>query len=160
MSLTSYAQEWTVTEHQADELKGNESYSSYMFTEPNVGSFVCWKGSEQCRIISSMGIFDYSTGHHNLVGVYGSITAIVGLYDSNDNLKEKFNLTLYCDIDNPSSFETRFLGILYPYIKQKKKVKKIINHLKSGTGYVRIVADIYGNSPDFDLKIPSTLVIN
>ena len=159
LSLNSYSQEWEVIGHQADELKGNKDYTSYMFTDPNIGSFVCWSESEQCRIINSNGIFDYSSAYHQLLGSYGRLTAVVGLYDSNNNLKEKFDLTMYCDIDKPSSFQTRYAGILYPYVKQKKKVKKIINHLTSGNGYVRIIANSYGNAPDFDLKIPSTLVI-
>ena len=107
LSLNSYSQEWEVIGHQADELKGNEDYTSYMFTDPNIGSFVCWSESEQCRIINSNGIFDYSSAYHQLLGSYGRLTAVVGLYDSNNNLKEKFDLTMYCDIDKPSSFQTR-----------------------------------------------------
>ena len=54
--------------------------------------------------------------------------------------------------DGKSTFgETRNRGKLFNPIGQSKKVKKIFMHLQT-TGYVRILADLYGNSK-FDLKV-------
>ena len=156
ISSSSFAQNWERTEFKADELKGTESYITFSYEDKSVGSFVCWDNSDNCRIINNLGIFDYKTYYNQFVGNFHNADVVVGLYDDNDNLKQKYTLQMYCDGDKPSFLDTRNGGLFLPYVSQKKKVKKIKKFLTSGKGYIRIIAKTYGTSPDFDLKIPAT----
>lgn len=146
---------WIITEQAADELKGNEAYSSYMYSEPGMGSFVFWGFEEyQFRIISDNGIFNYESGYNRYTGSYSGENVMIGLYDSDGNLIEKFNMWLDKDKSKSGNFlETRNAGAMFNPVGQKGKVKKIFNHLKGDDGYVRIVAARY-DKVDFDLKIP------
>lgn len=154
------AQSWERTEHHADALKGTESYTSFMYTTPSVGSFVCWSNNPNSfRIINEAGIFNYTSYYNQYLGTVRGLDVIIGLYDENDNLKEKFKIWLDCESDKPTFLEAINRGALFNPVGRKKKIKKTLKHLTSGKGYVRIIADTYGTSPNFDLKIPSTLVI-
>ena len=154
-SIDLFAQQWERTVFEADELKGRkEGYIAYDYTDPNVGSFICWSNKpNQYRIINKNGIFNYSVN-----GQYRGLTVVVGIYDENEKLLDKFSMWLDCENDKPTFLETRD-AVLFNPPGQKKKVKKMMDCLTSGKGYVRIIADTYGTSPDFDLKIPSTLVL-
>lgn len=151
--FTCYAQEWVMTEHEADELKGTEEYTSYSYTVKDVGTFVTWKEQEQYGIMSENEIFNFERVKQDT-----GLNVIVGLYDKYDKLKDKIQMWLDCDSDKPKFLHTRDHGYMNNPVGQKKKVKKIISHLTSGEGYVRIVASLYGTN-DFDLKIPCTLKI-
>lgn len=161
MAVSSNAQDWNVTEHQADELKGNTAYTSYVYDVPDVGSFVCWNNKPyQYRIVNSDGIFNYKSGYSKYGGSYRGLTVIVGLYSADDKLIEKIEMWLDAESDKPTFLETRDAGGMFNPVGQKKKVKKIMKHLQSGSGYVRILADTYGTHKNFDLKIPCTLKAN
>ncbi len=154
-SIDLFAQQWESIVFEADELKGRtEGYIAYDYTDSNVGSFICWSNKpNQYRIINKNGIFNYEIN-----GKFRGLSVVVGIYDENGKLLEKFSMWLDCESDKPTFLETRDAGIFNPP-GQKKKVKKMMDCLTSGKGYVRIIADTYGTSPDFDLKIPSTLVL-
>ncbi|MBR6893700.1 MAG: hypothetical protein IKN15_10805 [Bacteroidaceae bacterium] len=146
---------WVITKQEADELKGNEAYTSYMYSQPGEGSFVFWGFEEyQFRLISENGIFNYESGYNQYSGSYSGESITVGLYDDNDKLIEKFNMWLDRDKSKGGNYlKTRNAGSLSNPVGQKGKVKKIFKHLQGNSGYVRIVAARY-NHADFDIKIP------
>jgi len=146
---------WQITKQDADELKGNEAYISYMYNQPGMGSFVFWGFEEyQFRIISDNGVFNYESGYNRYSGSYSGESVTVGLYDGNDKLIEKFNMWLDRDKSKSGTFlNTRNAGTMSNPVGQKGKVKKIFKHLQGNSGYVRIVAARY-NHTDFDIKIP------
>ena len=146
---------WVITKQEADELKGNEAYTSYMYNQPGEGSFVFWGFEEyQFRIISENGVFNYESGYNQYSGSYSGESITVGLYDDNDKLIEKFNMWLDRDKSKGGNFlNTRNAGSMSNPVGQKGKVKKIFKHLQGNSGYVRIVAARY-NHADFDIKIP------
>lgn len=146
---------WVITKQEADELKGNEAYTSYMYNQPGEGSFVFWGFEEyQFRIISENGVFNYESGYNKYSGSYSGESITVGLYDDNDKLIEKFNMWLDRDKSKGGNFlNTRNAGGMMNPVGQKGKVKKIFKHLQGNSGYVRIVAARY-NHADFDIKIP------
>lgn len=146
---------WQITQKEADELKGNAAYSSYVYNQPGMGSFVFWGYNEhQFRIISDNGVFNYESGYNRFSGSYSGENVAVGLYDGNDKLIEKFNMWLDRDKSKSGTFlNTRNAGSMINPVGQKGKVKKIFKHLQGDSGYVRIVASRY-NHTDFDIKIP------
>ena len=146
---------WVKTKQEADELKGNEAYTSYVYNQPGEGSFIFWGFDEyQYRIFSDNGIFNYESGYNRYSGSYSGETVTVGLYDGNGNLIEKFDMWLDKERSKGGSYlRTRNAGAMSNPVGQKGKVKKIFKHLQGDSGYVRIVATRY-NRPDFDIKIP------
>lgn len=146
---------WEITKQEADELKGNEAYTIYMYNVPGEGSFVFWGFDEyQFRIISDDGIFNYDSGYNRYSGSYSGESITVGLYDESNKLIEKF--AMWLDKDNSKGghiLNTRNAGSLGNPVGQKGKVKKIFKHLQGKSGYVRILATRY-NRADFDIKIP------
>lgn len=141
--------EWQTVHQEEDELTGQKSGDVMIFSDSEVGAFICWGfDTPQFRLMSSNGIFNYivSSG-------YIGMEVLVGLYNEKGELKEKFNMWLDKDEDKAGQYlSTRNAGTMFNPVGQKKKVKKIFNQLCSGTGYVRIVAERY-NNPTFDLKI-------
>jgi len=146
---------WVITNQEADDLKGNKAYTSYIYNQPGEGSFVFWGFEEyQFRIISENGVFNYESGYNQYSGSYSGESVTVGLYDGNDKLIEKFNMWLDRDKSKSGTFlNTRNAGTMSNPVGQKGKVKKIFKHLQGNSGYVRIVAARY-NHADFDIKIP------
>lgn len=146
---------WTITKNEADELKGNKAYTSYVYNDPGMGSFVFWGFEEyQFRIVSDNGVFNYESGYNQFSGSYSGEIVIIGLYDGNDKLIEKFNMWLDRDKSKGGTFlNTRNAGGMSNPVGQKGKVKKIFKHLQGDNGYVRIVAARYNHS-DFDIKLP------
>ena len=146
---------WTITKNEADELKGNKAYTSYVYNDPGMGSFVFWGFEEyQFRIVSDNGVFNYESGYNQFSGSYSGEIVTIGLYDGNDKLIEKFNMWLDRDKSKGGIFlNTRNAGGMSNPVGQKGKVKKIFKHLQGDNGYVRIVAARYNHS-DFDIKLP------
>ena len=69
----------------------------------------------------------------------------VGFYDENGKLKESAETEMIV----PKGKGT------YASVPGKKVAKKVIKFLESGgSGYVRIVAPLYGSTVPFDIKIP------
>lgn len=145
------AQGWETIRIEGDELKGTEETVAYSYTEPGMGSFVFWENEASLfRLISDNGIFNIISS-----GGYIGMQIDVGIYDDNDNLVEKFKMWL--DEERSSAAKrivTRPGGTMSIPVGQKKKVKKIMNCLRGGNGYVRFLATRYDNS-DFDLKVYS-----
>lgn len=153
VSIISFGQVWTSTNYEADELTNTEAYTAYTYSS-EVGHFIYWSNKpDQFRIISNSAIFNYNSGYSKYAGHYCGFNIMVGLYDKNDNLIDKFTMWLDCPSSDgkPTFGETRNMGKMFNPVGQAKKCKKIFSHLKT-TGYVRIVADLYGTGK-FDMKI-------
>jgi len=149
------AQGWVSSEIKADEFKGTKAYTAYSYSD-DVGVFVHWSNDDgQYKLISYSGMFNYDSGYSKYGGSYCGISVLVGIYDNNDKLIEKFKMWLDCDRgDGPvTEAHTRNAGGMSNPVGQGKKVKKILKHLNTGKGYVRFYADLY-DSQDFDFKVP------
>ena len=145
--MIAYAQ-WEVMETEADELKGTSGSTYYVFTDPNVGKFAYMSNYQFAIRCNDGDIFNVQS-----VDQYTGQTVLIGLYNNNDQLLEKF--TMWMDEAKNMGYKylrTRNQGGMFNPVGQKGKVKKILKHLNSGSGYVRIVTALY-NALDFDLKI-------
>ena len=145
--------EWKKTVLEADELKGESGGTAYTYDVPGMGSFVFWGFDEfQYRLVSEK-MFNTEITSGKYTSSYNGIIVLVGLYDDNGKLCDKFNMWLDKEENKGFRFvRTRDQGGMFNPVGQKSKVKKIFKHLKSGKGYVRIVCERY-ETTDFDLKI-------
>lgn len=152
--LTSVAQgTWKKVQMEADELRGVEAGSAYVYEVPNVGELVLWDWDKfQYRLVS-YDPFALKHGYTRFTGSYTGVTVLVGIYDDQDKLIEKFDMFLDDEKNRGNRFiRTRDLGGMNNPVGQKKKVRKIFTALRSGKGYVRFVAPRY-NKSDFDIKV-------
>ena len=155
VSLTTTAQgEWEKTVIEGDPLKGTETTSVYIYTVPDMGSFVLWNwDTYQFRLVSDVSQFNIESGYGRYIGSYSGIKIHVGIYDDNDKLLEKFDMWLDKESNRGNQFvKTRNAGGMSNPVGQKGKVKKIFKVLQGNNGYVRILTERY-NSTDFDIKI-------
>lgn len=143
---------WIKSVTEADELKGTDGGTVYLFEAAGVGTLVIWDWNTfQYRLISEnqFGIENVS----GPTGSYSGIEVLVGIYDENGKLTEKIKMWLDKEDNRANHFvKTRDAGGMSNPVGQKGKVKKIFNALLSGKGYVRFVAPQY-NKTDFDLKV-------
>ena len=143
---------WHVSQVEPDELKGDPGGSRYVYEVENMGWFIVWDWNEYQFMISSLHPF--ATEHvRGMVSSSNGELVLVGIYDANGKMTEKFEMWL--DLVRDSGYKdlrTRNAGSMSNPVGQKKKVRKIFEALRSGIGYVRIVAPRYDNS-DFDIKI-------
>lgn len=148
--LSASAQEgWSKMEQKADELTGESGGCVYMYTLAQFGMFVVWDWEQpQFCLIARDAQFNTKVFDR-----YIGMDVLVGIYDDNDKLQDKFTMWLDKDNSRPNTvIRTRNAGVMSNPVGQKKKVNKIFKALKSGSGYVRIVAGRY-NMSDFDMKI-------
>ena len=143
---------WHVLQVEPDELKDEPGGSRYVYEVENVGWFIVREWDKYQFMISSFHPF---AAEHvsDLVSSYDGELVLVGIYDANGKLTEKFEMWL--DLVRDSGYKdlrTRDAGFMNNPVGQKKKVRKIFEALRSGAGYVRIVAPRYDKS-DFDIKI-------
>ena len=143
---------WHVLQVEPDELKDEPGGSRYVYEVENVGWFIVREWDKYQFMISSFHPF--AAEHvRDLVSSYDGELVLVGIYDENGKLTEKFEMWL--DLVRDSGYKdlrTRDAGFMNNPVGQKKKVRKIFEALRSGVGYVRIVAPRYDHS-DFDIKI-------
>ena len=146
---------WLKQESEADELKGSTGGSYYTYVVPVIGAFVIFGfDTYQYFLLSEKKQFNIDAGYSRYGGAYAGISVLVGIYDENDKLTDKF--TMWLDrVDNKGNMivRTRNAGGMANPVGQKGKVKKIFKALQSDTGYVRIVAQLF-QSADFDINIP------
>lgn len=145
--LTIIAQgTWSTGMNEADELKGFLGGPYYRYDVEGMGSFILWDWEDwKFRIITDKGTFDVQSGS---IGKYVSYS--MGLYTLDGQLTDKFEN--WIEADN-TSYNTATVNTKWWYAHSpKKKIKKMLQALKSGEGYVRIVCKRY-NEQDFDLKI-------
>ena len=143
---------WHVLQVEPDELKGEPGGSRYVYEVEKTGRFIVWDWNEYQFMLSSLHPF--ATEHvSGIVSSANGELVLVGIYDANGKMTEKFEMWL--DLLRDSGYKdlrTRNAGSMSNPVGQKKKVRKIFEALRSGVGYVRIVAPRYDNS-DFDIKI-------
>ena len=145
---------WIKQQSEADELKGSSGGTYYSYTVSGLGSFTIYGFDKfQYFLISEKEQFNIETGYSRYSGSYAGISVLVGIYDENDKLTEKFKMWLD-RVDNKGNriVRTRDAGGMSNPVGQKGKVKKIFKALQSDGGYVRIVAERF-QSTDFDIKI-------
>lgn len=143
--MTAGAQgKWRVNHREADPLVGKTAKDLYVFEHDSIGIVVVWDWDKpDFRVVSKVGLFVYKN-----LGYDVRSPIAVGIYDSQDNLVEKFSINM---VFEPN---TAYKSIVNPDMNKKgrQNMMKILKAMKSGDGYVRIVGGIY-QSPDFDLKI-------
>jgi hypothetical protein len=147
LTMTASAQgTWTVSHRQADELKGQTAQDVYIYEAPGIGSVVVWDWNKpDFRLITDQGFFR----EKSMQGVNGLCVPIyVGFYDKNGNLKTRFQIIMF-EEDNHGS---RWIATGGFYVGGRGNIRKTLSRMKSGEGYVRIVAELYNRS-DFDIKI-------
>ena len=146
--------EWQKHESKADELKGSTGGTYYSYIVPGLGGFMIYGfDTYQFFLISDSGQFNIDAGYSQFAGSYAGVTVLVGIYDDDGQLKEKFKMWLD-RVDNKGNciVRTRDAGGMSNPVGQKGKVKKILEALQSDSGYVRIIAERFQRT-DFDLKI-------
>lgn len=156
LSLAASAQ-WTTTPIKADPLKGTKDDIAHTYTDTiAAATFTFWESSpDQYLITSTRAPFAVEAGYSQFSGRYSGINVIVGLYTSDGTLQEK--LKMWLDISAAEGMadvaRTRNAGKMSNPVGQAKKVKKILTHLTTTDGYIRIAATLHGGS-DYDLTIP------
>ena len=146
---------WLKQESEADELKGSTGGSYYTYTVTGVGGFMFYGFETYQFCLLSDGVqFNIETGYNQFSGSYAGVSVLVGIYDGDGHLTEKFSMWLD-RVDNMGNYavKTRNAGGMSNPVGQKGKVKKILKALRSDSGYVRIVAERFQRT-DFDIKIP------
>ena len=146
---------WLKQESEADELRGSRGGTYYSYIVPGLGGFMIYGfDTYQYFLISDSGQFNIDAGYNRFAGSYAGVTVLVGIYDDDGQLKEKFKMWLD-RVDNKGNciVRTRDAGGMMNPVGQKGKVKKIFKALQSDSGYVRIIAERFQRT-DFDIKIP------
>ena len=155
VACTAQAQgTWKKTVTEADELKDEVASDVFVYNAYGIGQFILWNWDEyQFRLVSDNEQFNIDSGYSSITGGYAGIQILVGIYDDDNNLIEKFKMWLDKESNNRNQVvRTRNAGTMANPVGQKGKVKKIFKALLSGTGYVRIVAERF-QTTDFDMKI-------
>lgn len=156
---------WTTIETPADELKGEKGGTHYKYSVEGTGEIEIYAWNDWLfKITTNEGGFDYN--EITMRKVYNSDLSVrteplstprykcivlIGLYDSNDNLKEKLELAM--EVDQHQKCQNLTVNkSWFPYPQTGRKVKKLFKAIREGKGYLRIVAK-RKEMPDFDIKI-------
>lgn len=135
---------WHVSHREADELKDQKAQDVYIYDVAGVGSLVVWDWkSPNFRLISEKGMFRKMVSGGNTF-----IPVTVGFYDESGKLEKKFTINLLEELNHGG----KFIATGDFYLLGRKDIKKTLARLKSGKGYVRMLAMLY-NQPDFDLRV-------
>ena len=138
-------------------IKEFQNPDNLKMAESDESIFKDW-GIEQNKLVPGREFCSYNVANHLRAYVdmlmSGDLDQLVGIYDENNKLTEKFKMWLDRS-DNKANrvVKTRNAGGMSNPVGQKGKVKKIFKALQSDKGYVRIVAERF-HSTDFDIKIP------
>lgn len=140
---------WHKVEQAADELTGAKGGMSYWYTVEGVGHMTVWNWDDAQFCLVSDGV-PFAT---EVVGRFIGMQVLVGLYDDNGEMDGKFEMWLDKERGYAGTvIRTRDAGTMSNPVGQKKKVNRIFERLRSGKGYVRIVAGRF-NGDVFDIKI-------
>ena len=137
---------WVSHVFEADELIGNEEYTSLMYSN-ECGSIIVWNNeNKKFRIISNDGVFDSKVTQWNF-GYKSLFTAKVGYYDINGKLLSKTTCLFEIGANHSQGNSMRNnWGV--------NEAKTIIPYLREKKGFVRIVAPLSGTNSRFDIKVP------
>ena len=143
--LTAGAQgTWEVVHREADPMKGQDARDVYIYNAPGIGRVVVWDWEKaDFRLITEKGMFRtwVSAG-----AVY--VPVKVGFFDEDGNMEKMINVNLIPE-DNQMK---KYITTADHYLLGRKDIRKTISRMKSGKGYVRIVAELY-NQADFDIIV-------
>jgi hypothetical protein len=155
-TLTAGAQGvWKTGMTKGDELKGKVPEPYYQYDVSGVGSFISWDWDKaNFRITTDQGQFKawektmvYANGNQVKTGdVYTTVTA--GLYDKDGKLEKKVEFNMYVEDDSGNAWIHTYEW----YGTGRGKIRKVIEKIKSGEGYVRFVVGRRGMA-DFDLIV-------
>lgn len=126
--------EWYDIDYEADELKREKAYTAHCYRNNDGEFFMDDDINSPVVIYTFDGIFDTKY----ICGQRMAENSIIGLYDKNGKLLEKF-VNIQMVITNSGC-----AGV---------KNKKIKDFIRNKQGYVRFVISRYARS-DFDMKIP------
>lgn len=140
--------QWVRTEIAGDELKGRQGFAVRGYDVPSVGAISFREDQTQFMLTCSKSFFNYKYS-----GAFRGVNVLVGLYDQDNKLIEKWEMWLDVRDDDPKVAATRNLGTMNNPVGQNKKLKKLFHHIIREKGFVRMVAPLYGEA-DFDLKVP------
>lgn len=145
LCMTAVAQgSWTVSHRDADELKGQDARDVYLYEAPGVGTVVVWDWDKaDFRLITDNGFFK---AYYYQGSKYYPIT--VGFYDDDGKLEKKFGLDLIEEYNHGG----KYIATGGFYYGGRGNIRKLLSRMKSGKGYVRILADLYNRSA-FDIMI-------
>lgn len=139
---------WTTSQYAADELTGQAAYTAYNYTEPGKGSYISWGWDDpDFRLITERGIFEESVCYA-WYGQYRAVRVLVGIYNTQGVLLEKFYIEMYRERSSPG--DKIHLSSMK---KERKKAKKIAKALSKDKGIVRFVCARYSQS-DFEIMVP------
>jgi len=145
MVLTAGAQgEWTVSHREADPMKNQTAKDVYIYEASGIGSVVVWDWDKaDFRLITDDGFF-------RVLYVNGMqiVPIKVGFYDDNGNLDKMYEIQLVPE-DNTNN---KWIATAGFYYFGRGNIRKIMKRLKSGSGYVRFLGELYGNKY-FDFKV-------
>jgi len=146
LCMTASAQgRWNVSHREADPLINQDARDVFIYDSPGVGSVVVWDWKKpNFRLITDNGFFHQKT----VTGVGPCVPVFVGFYDNQGNMKSKFTLIMF--IEDNHGF--KFISTGGYYMGGRGNIRKAMKQMKSGDGYLRIVADLY-DRPKFDIKI-------
>ena len=125
---------WFIVENEADELVGTKANSQYFFINGTL-SISIFPEQNLTILGGEQVIFDVDTNEH----VYG----IIGLYDENNRLIEKYETYLDCSGGKYGKGKAYTAATGFAF-----------SHIKNHKGYVRFVFPTWGNSVAFDFTVP------
>lgn len=143
--LTAGAQgKWRISHREADPMKGQDARDVYIYDVKGVGSVVVWDWNKaDFRLITEKGMFrTWTSSGTQLVPVK------VGFFDESGKMEKLFTVNLMPE-DNSMK---KYIATADYYMLGRKDIRKIMSRMKSGKGYVRMVASRY-NDTDFDIKV-------
>jgi len=135
---------WSISNTQGDELLGTKDGQIGTYRDGD-NSLTYFSNSTRVLIhCKKYEIFDYELLYSDYQEPMPYFYATIGYYDDNDKLVERDSFRFFpIEGDEGSAFGEQ-------YSEGAKKLKRF---LKEGTGYVRIVAFLYGDGGMFDLKV-------
>lgn len=146
--LTASAQGvWITGVTEPDNLKGIPERTYYQYDVEGVGSFILFDWDDWTfHIFTDKGTFDVRPENS------GSLPILMGLYTPDGQLIEKLETTIAANYTTRTS---AWVNKEWWYLHNpKKKIKRMLQALKTGEGYVRIVCKRQGViNQDFDLTI-------
>lgn len=139
---------WMATTHDADELIGNESYTSLIYST-DVGSIVLWDNeTKKFRIITNNELFDSDVQKAGWNPSYRSLfVATIGFYNLDNKLLKKKKVWFEIGSNHRQAVSTAGSS-------GKNEGKDVVTYLRNNKGYIRIVAPLHLTNLNFDLKIP------
>lgn len=136
---------WITGVTEADDLKGIPERTYYQYDVEGIGSFILFDWDDWAfHIFTDKGLFDVQTENS------GSLPIVMGLYTPDGQLIEKLETTIAANYTTRTS---AWVNKDWWYLHSpKKKIKTMLQALKTGGGYVRILCK-RKDMQDFDLKI-------